>query len=54
MLLLLPIDDLSLKVCEEIPEATDSLEALGRIAFLGSGTTDSKSEPALLERFELD
>jgi hypothetical protein len=53
MLLLLPIDDLSLKVCEEIPEATDSLEALGRIAFLGSGTTDSKSEPHFLDASSL-
>jgi hypothetical protein len=54
VLLLLPIYDLLLKVCEEIPEATDSLEALGRIVVLGSGTIDSKIEPALVRRFELD
>jgi hypothetical protein len=29
MILLLPVYDLLLKVCEEIPEATDGLEALG-------------------------
>jgi hypothetical protein len=52
--LILTIFDLLIKVCEEIPDATDSLEAPGRIAVLGSGTTDSKSEPALVGRFELD
>ena len=53
MLLLLPIDDLLLKVCEEIPEATDSLEALGRIAFLVPGQQIRKADLRLLDASSL-
>jgi hypothetical protein len=54
MFLLLPIDDFLLKVCEEIPEATDSLEALGSNCSAGLRNNEFEKRTCACGCFELD